>query len=67
LPCTQFTCERTFSKLKNIKTKLRSTISQETIEALLWMNIERNVEIDKESVIDSIGKSSDELSKLLLN
>lgn len=67
LPCTQVTCERTFSKLKNIKTKLRSTISQETMEALLLMNIERNVEIDKESVIDSIGKSSNELSKLLLN
>lgn len=26
LPCTQVTCERTFSKLKIIKTKLRSTI-----------------------------------------
>ncbi|XP_025204003.1 uncharacterized protein LOC112600891 [Melanaphis sacchari] len=67
LPCTQVTCERTFSKLKNIKTKLRSTISQDTMEALLLMNIERNVEIDKESVIDCIAKSSNELSKLLLN
>jgi len=67
LPCTQVTCERTFSKLKNIKTKLRSTISQDTMEALLLMNIERNVEIDKESVIDCIAKSSNELSKFLLN
>lgn len=29
------------------------------------MNIEKNVEIDKESIIESIGKSSNELSKLL--
>jgi len=31
------------------------------------MNIERNVEIDKESVIDCIAMSSNKLSKLLLN
>lgn len=37
------------------------------MEALLLMNIERHFEIDKESVIDSIGNSSNELSKLLLN
>jgi len=51
LPFTQITCKRTFSKLKNIKIKLRSTISQESIEALLLMNIEKHLEIDKESVI----------------
>ena len=65
LPCTQVTCERTFSKLKNIKTKLRSNISQETMEALLLMNIERDFEIYTEYVINFVGKSSNELSKLL--
>jgi hypothetical protein len=63
LPCTQVTCERTFSKLKNIKTKLKLFISQKTIEEI--MNFERNFEIDKESVIVIIGNHSNELSKLL--
>lgn len=58
LPCTQVICERTYSKL-------RSTISLETMEALL-MNIERDFEIDTEYiVIDTVGKSSNELSKIL--
>lgn len=35
------------------------------MKALLLMNIERNFLIDKETVIDTIGKNSNELSKLL--
>lgn len=63
LSCTRVTsCERIFSKLNNVKIKLRSTISQKTTEAL---NIKRNLEIDKESLIDTIEESSNELSKLL--
>jgi len=48
LPCTQVTCERTFSKLKNIKTKLRSLISQDIMETLLLINIERDFIVDKD-------------------
>lgn len=65
LPCTQITCERTFSKLKNIKTKLRSTITQDIMESMLLLNIERDIVIDKETVINSIAKSSKELTNLL--
>lgn len=46
---------------QNIKTKLISTISKETMETLLLMNIlniERNFEIDKDNLIDTVGKSS---------
>jgi len=35
------------------------------MEALLLMNIEIHFEIDKENVIDTVGKNSRELSKLL--
>jgi len=35
------------------------------MEALLLMNIERNFKIDKESAIDTVGKSFSELSELL--
>lgn len=34
IPLTQVTCERSFSKLKIIKTRLRSCINQENLEAL---------------------------------
>lgn len=66
IPCTQVTCERTFSKLKNIKTKLRSLISQDIMEALLMINIERDYVVDKEIVVNTIAKSSSELSRLLI-
>ena len=34
LPVSQVACERTFSDLKRIKTRLRSTMTQEHLEAL---------------------------------
>ncbi|KAL4100994.1 hypothetical protein QTP88_021015 [Uroleucon formosanum] len=61
LPCTQITCERIFSKVKNIKTKLRSLISQDIMEALLMINIERDYVVDKE-IVNTIAKSLTELS-----
>lgn len=36
------------------------------MEALLLMDIEKNFEIDKESVIDNIAKSFNKFSKLFL-
>jgi len=65
LPCTQVTCERTFSKLKNIKTKLRSLISQDIMETLLLINIERDFTVDKDMVINNVAKSSTELTRIL--
>lgn len=65
LPCTQVTCERTFSKLKNIKTKLRSLISQDIMETLLLINIERDFIVDKDMVINNVAKSSTELTRIL--
>jgi hypothetical protein len=39
LPSTQVTCERVFSKLKVIKTKLRSSLDQQHLESLMLMTI----------------------------
>ncbi|XP_050061585.1 zinc finger MYM-type protein 6-like [Aphis gossypii] len=46
LPSTQTTCERVFSKLKCIKTKLRSTLHQNHLTPLMLMAIEKNIAID---------------------
>lgn len=45
LPLTQVTCERSFSKLKLLKTRLRSTISQENLECLFLMQCEHCINV----------------------
>jgi len=50
IPVTSSSCERTFSKLNFIKTKLRSTMQQDRLDALLTISIEQesayNINID---------------------
>jgi len=50
IPVTSCSCERTFSKLSFIKTKLRSTMNQDRLDGLLTINIEqelaRNINFD---------------------
>lgn len=55
-----------FPKLKNIKTKLRSFISQDFMEALLMIYIERDYVVDKKIVVNIIAKSSIEVSMSLI-
>ncbi|CAI6362869.1 unnamed protein product [Macrosiphum euphorbiae] len=66
LPSTQTTCERVFSKLKIIKTKLRSSLHQEHLNPLLLMSIEKDILIDSDELIDTIANSSSELKTLLI-
>jgi len=68
LPTTQVTCERVFSEVKFIKTRLRSLLSQELFEPLVFMSVERNLalRINKTSIINKFARSSIELSRLLL-
>lgn len=48
---TSCSCERTFSKLSIVKTKLRSTMKQERLDGLLTMFIEQelayNINVDE--------------------
>ena len=69
MPSTQVTCERVFSKLKTIKSRLRSTIGQDLLESLLLMNIERTFFItnsEYDLIIDEIASQSAELKRLLI-
>lgn len=62
LPCTQVSCERSFSKLKIIKNRLRNAISEELLRPCMLMAIERDIvqEIDVDEVIDEYASTSKE-------
>uniref|UniRef100_A0A803KFL2 DUF4371 domain-containing protein n=1 Tax=Xenopus tropicalis TaxID=8364 RepID=A0A803KFL2_XENTR len=68
LACTQVSCERVFSKLKIVKTRLRSMIGQELLESFLLINIERDIanNLVYDDIIDNFAKSSSLLQKLLI-
>ena len=61
------TAERFFSALKRVKTRIRSSMLQGKLEALLLMAIERDIllSLDKVRIIDVFAKTSTELSKAL--
>ena len=68
IPITSCSAERSFSTLKRVKTRLRSSMLQERLEGLLLMSIERKIlsEIDVNKIMDIVGQSSSELKKALL-
>lgn len=59
IPVTSCTCERTFSKLTIVKNKLRNTIGQERLNALLFLFVEQELtnSVDVNSVIDEFKHS----------
>lgn len=68
IPISFATAERSFSALKRVKTRIRSSMSQERLEALLLMAIERKVlkSLDNQQIITAFGSLTSELSKALL-
>jgi len=48
LPVTSVSTERSFSKLKLIKTKLRTTMSKDRLESLMKITCEPDINIDTE-------------------
>ena len=68
IPCTQVTCERVFSKLKMVKNRLRSTLSQDIMSNLFFMNVERDLfyNLDKDFIKKEVAKTSEKLAKKLL-
>ena len=51
LPVSTATVERSFSKLKLVKTRLRNQCGQEQLSDLLLLSIEKDIPIDKEEVL----------------
>lgn len=54
IPVTSCGCERAFSKLSIVKSKLRSTMSQERLESLLFLFVEQEMtkSVDFNTVIE---------------
>ena len=65
LSVTQCSCQRSFSKLKLVKTRLRSSLTQENLETLMIIAIEKDLALElksnKEKIIDKFAMSSKEL------
>ena len=68
LPVTVATAERSFSKLKLIKTYLRSTISQDRLDSLAILSIESEEawSLDIDGLIDMFADKKARLSKFKL-
>lgn len=69
LSCTQVSCERVFSKLKIILTRLRSLLGQEYLEAFMLLSVETDILVDLnyDVIIDTLAKKSPLLKGKLLN
>ena len=67
LAVTQVECERSFSLLKIIKSRLRSMLGQEQLEASILLSIEQKLvgEIPNDEVVEEFSKTSKELSRVL--
>ena len=68
LSTTQVACERSFSTLKFITNRLRSTTAQEHLEAFMLMATEKGIlmSLDNEKVIDRVAEKSELLKRQLM-
>ena len=70
LSIKQCSRERSFSKLKILKTRLRSALTQDNLEALMLIALKKDIELQlnniKERIIDRFALTSKEFSSLLL-
>lgn len=65
LPISSASTERSFSKLKIVKTRLRSTMTQNKLEDLLIISYESDISVQTENVVNNFAKRSSVLSKAL--
>lgn len=68
LSSTQVACERSFSTLKYIKTRLRNRLTDDHLEAMMLMNLNSDILdiIQTEQIINEVCKYSTVLKKSLL-
>ncbi|KAL4122585.1 hypothetical protein QTP88_014887 [Uroleucon formosanum] len=66
-PCTQVACEKSFSILKYLKNRLRSTLNESKLETFMIMSIEKDTlfKINTDEVIDQLKTKSNLLSREL--
>lgn len=57
IPVSSATAERSFSKVKIIKSRLRSTMKQLRLESLLFLNCETDINIDFNQAIHELDTS----------
>ena len=57
LPVTSSEAERSFSAMKILKNRLRSTLVDERLKGLALMYIHEDIDIDPEAVIDNFALS----------
>ncbi|CAF2050659.1 unnamed protein product [Rotaria magnacalcarata] len=55
MPVSSTTCERTFSKMKMIKTTIRSTMTDDRLSDLCLIAVERDIELNFEQLIDKFA------------
>jgi len=63
-PVSTASTERSFSRLKLLKTRLRTSLSQNRLENLLIISCENDIE-DKDEVVKKFATKSKVLTKLL--
>jgi len=66
LPVSSATTERTFSKLKIIKTRLRTTMTNTRLEDLMLITCEQDLYKNSNKVLETFASKSTELSKMLI-
>jgi len=66
LPVSSASPERAFSKLKLIKNRLRSTLSEDKLEGLILITCERDVPVNRDEVIKIFASYSIIVNKQLL-
>jgi hypothetical protein len=66
LSVTQVSCERSFSVLRFIKNRLRSSLNQQHLEGFLIMSSEKDLHIDANEIIDAVASRSAQLRRLLV-
>ena len=68
LSVTQVGCERTFSKLRYVKNRLKNQLSEDRLDSLLLICVERDIllRISNHTIIDEVAKKNAEMRRLLL-
>ncbi|XP_022183309.1 zinc finger MYM-type protein 1-like [Myzus persicae] len=55
VPASSASAERSFSKVKLVKTRLRSTMGEERLESLILLSCEKDIDINIEEAINRFG------------